>query len=1070
MTSRRNNNNFNHKLTIACWNIRTLQDNPKSNKPERRTALIATELDKLSIDIAAISETRFPDTGQLTEIKSGYTYFWSGRKPNEKRESGVGFVIRSSLLSLIETPPIGFSDRIISTRLKLKCNKFLTVVSIYAPTMSHTSDSKDKFYTNLRSVLDKIPLTDKLLLMGDFNARVGRDADIWAGVIGKHGTGKCNSNGRRLLALCQSYGLVITNTVFQLPDKYKNTWMHQRSKHWHLIDYIITRQTDVKDVIITRVMRGAICDTDHRLVRSKLKLQFRRIDKRPKNVRPRINVDSLKDITVHAKFVEAMNHNLNKTFNTQNVQQQWVELSKEIYDTSIDVLGNTKKKNEDWFDDNVDEIKTLIKTRNDAELNWLSNKTNANKIKMLQERRNQRVKIREIKNRWWCHKSQELQQHADCYNMKAFYQSLNKIYGPRRKSLNPLRSKDNNKLLSETDELLARWREHFSDLLNTSYPRDDTVINALPQYTIMEDLDDPPTRYEIEAAIRRLNNGKSPGADGIPCEILKHGGSALVDNITSLIQNIWELGEVPQEFKDAVVLPLYKNKGDKSSCDNYRGISLLSSAGKVLSNILNTRLTVISEYHNPESQAGFRKNRGCNDMIFALRQLQEKCIEQNQPLYICFVDFCKAFDTVPRGILWKILEKFGCPPKLLHLTKELHNNMNACVNVNGQNSSNFPVSIGTRQGCILAPTLFNIFLIAVLSVAFCDYTGGVHFRFRTDGGLHKLSRFSAKTKVTQGVFQQAIYADDCAFVSCNPDDLQDAITRLATTSSRFGLKINLQKTEIMASTTEDLPEFFIDDVSLEYNSRFKYLGSFLSQDANLDLEIDSRISTAARAFSALRKRVWQNHDLQLQTKLGVYRAVIIPSLMYASETWTPYRRHIRRLDKFHQKCLRSIMNIKWQDHVSNVTVLNQAQIFSIEALLIKYQLRWTGHVLRMSDERLPKQLLYSELQDGRRNIGAPRKRFKDSLKTNINNIGLSNTNWEECAQRRPEWRRSVQDGVEEYERRRQEAQKTKASARKNRPLAGTGDFLCDVCGKLFLSRIGLSSHLRAHIRRNLMDL
>lgn len=1057
-----------HQICIATWNVRTLQDNPKSNRPERRTALIANELYRYGVDIAAISETRFPDTGQLTEIKSGYTYFWSGRKITEKRESGVGLVIRSSLLPLMVSPPNGISDRIMTVRLRIKQNRHLTFVSVYAPTMKNTSDTKDKFYSELRLVLDKIPHSDKLILFGDFNARVGSDAKIWTGVVGKHGTGKVNSNGLRLLTLCQSYGFSITNTMFQLPDKYKNTWMHPRSKHWHMIDFIITRQTDLKDVNITRVMRGAVGDTDHRLVRSKLNLQFRSIDKKPKNIRSRINVNPLGNTIVRENFETHLTGYLNRTkiSVTQSPLGLWSELSRELYDASVEFLGKTKKRNEDWFDDNIDKIQELIKSRNDAELKWQLNKTDANKIAMSVARKNQCNQLREIKNKWWTNKSNELQQFADSYNLKAFYQTLTKVYGPRHKSLNPLKSTDNHRLLHTPDEILDRWREHFSDLLNTSYPRDDSVIHLLPQHPVIHDLDTVPTVGEISSAIQRLNNGKAPGSDAIPSEILKYGGSSITRLVTSLLQNIWETGEVPQDFKNAMVLPMYKNKGDKSCCDNYRGISLLSSTGKVLSTILNNRLTTIAEYHNPECQAGFRKNRGCNDMIFSLRQLQEKCIEQNQPLYICFVDFSKAFDTVPRDLLWEVLRKFGCPPKFLHLIKALHTNTSASVNVNGENSSKFPVTIGTRQGCILAPTLFNLFLVSVLQVAFCDYIGGVHFRFRTDGGLHKLSRFTAKTKVRYNAFQQALYADDCALVSSCPDDLQDAITRLSESSSRFGLKISLTKTEIMARSANRLPNFYIDEVKIKYTNAFKYLGSIFCRDGNLDLEINNRISSAAKAYSLLRKRVWQNHDLQLQTKLNVYRAVIIPTLLYASETWTPYRRHIRQLEKFHQRCLRSIMHIKWQDHIDNVTVLNRACACSIESLLTKQQLRWTGHVLRMSDDRLPKQLLYSELQDGHRNIGAPRKRYKDNLKIHLKNVDILTCNWEELAINRTEWRKSVQTGVAKFEQSRQEAITVKAAARKDKPLAGSGDFLCEICGRLFTARIGLTSHLRAHSRLN----
>jgi hypothetical protein len=125
---------------------------------------------------------------------------------------------------------------------------------------------------------------------------------------------------------------------------------------------------------------------------------------------------------------------------------------------------------------------------------------------------------------------------------------------------------------------------------------------------------------------------------------------------------MWAQEKLPQEFKDASIIHLYKLQGNRSSCYNHRGISLLSIAGKILARILLNRLNAHLERDLlPESQCGFRAGRSTADMIFAARQLQEKCQEQNVGLYTTFVDLTKAFDTVCREGLWKIMSKFGCP-------------------------------------------------------------------------------------------------------------------------------------------------------------------------------------------------------------------------------------------------------------------------------------------------------------------------------------------------------------------------------------------------------------------------
>ena len=137
--------------------------------------------------------------------------------------------------------PSGHSDRIVSKRLPLKNNQYATLFSVYTPTLQAELAEKDKFYSELRSLPQGTPTDVKLLVLGDFNARVGQDAVTWKGILGRHSVGNCNDHGRLLLEFCMEQQLVITNTIFQQKDSLKTTWMHSRSKHWHLIDYVLAR-------------------------------------------------------------------------------------------------------------------------------------------------------------------------------------------------------------------------------------------------------------------------------------------------------------------------------------------------------------------------------------------------------------------------------------------------------------------------------------------------------------------------------------------------------------------------------------------------------------------------------------------------------------------------------------------------------------------------------------------------------------------------------------------------------------------------------------------------------------
>ena len=202
------------------WNVRTLFDRETTNRPERRTALVAA---KYNIDIAVLSETRFHASGSLNDLK--YTFYCSGKPNGERREAGVGFAIKMDIVKI----PQPVSDRIMTMRIPLTKDRQVAIVCAYAPTMANPEENKDTFYSQLKSTLRNTPSTDKLLLIGDFNARIGRENDKWPLALGKYGTGKCNSNGDLLLALCTEFDLIVTNTMFKQKDAHKTTWTHPRS-------------------------------------------------------------------------------------------------------------------------------------------------------------------------------------------------------------------------------------------------------------------------------------------------------------------------------------------------------------------------------------------------------------------------------------------------------------------------------------------------------------------------------------------------------------------------------------------------------------------------------------------------------------------------------------------------------------------------------------------------------------------------------------------------------------------------------------------------------------------------
>jgi hypothetical protein len=436
-----------------------------------------------------------------------------------------------------------------------------------------------------------------------------------------------------------------------------------------------------------------------------------------------------------------------------------------------------------------------------------------------------------------------------------------------------------------------------------------------------------------------------------------------------------------------------------------------------------------------------------------------------------FVDLTKAFDTVSRDGLWKIMSKFGCPERFICITREFHDGMMAHVRDNGQTSPSFSVSNGVKQGCVLAPTLFSLMFSAMLHDAFRNERPGMDIRVRTDGGLFNLRRFKAKTKTHIIRVCELLFADDCALVASTHDEMQKSVNLFEKACTDFGLTISTKKTEVLhqpapGDHTHQHPVIKVNQQPLNSVERFTYLGSTLSRDASIDDEVNSRIAKASAAFGRLRSTVWQRAGIKTQTKLMVYKAVVLTTLLYGSESWTVYSRHEKKLNRFHLNCLRNLLHIHWSQHIPDTEVLTRANLPSIPTILKANQLRWAGHVSRMENQRIPKLLLFGELATGKRSQGGQRKRYKDSFKATLKDFGLDPSSWEVRAANRSSWRLLLHTRAKAHEEKRITQAQEKRRARKSRAADQNASLppglTCPVCQRSFKAKIGLISHLRTH--------
>ena len=340
-----------------------------------------------------------------------------------------------------------------------------------------------------------------------------------------------------------------------------------------------------------------------------------------------------------------------------------------------------------------------------------------------------------------------------------------------------------------------------------------------------------------------MKNCKAPGTDSISAEVLKAGEDEMINFLHMLFNKIWREENPPLDWSKMIITPVHK-KGNKSDPSNYRAISLLSVPGKVFSHMLLKRIKQQSEEFTKENQYGFCPNRGTIDAIFILRQIIEKAKERNVNLHFNFIDFKSAFDTIWRKALWKMLAHIGIDKKIIKILEKLYEIFKCAVTIDGKLTEWFSVVVGVRQGCLLSPTLFNIFLEFV---------------------INEIENISNNFDMEDEEFSLSIkYADDSTLLTLDFEKLQEATLQLQQACLKWGMKINFDKCKVLTPSNSNI---MIQGELLENVNSFAYLGSSVP---NVTKDIERRTALALTSFARLRKSICSNRDILLKLKLRLY--------------------------------------------------------------------------------------------------------------------------------------------------------------------------------------------------------
>ncbi|XP_061714014.1 uncharacterized protein LOC133522360 [Cydia pomonella] len=474
----------------------------------RKAAVISMELHRLNISIAALQETRLPDEGSLREAQ--YTFFWRGKGTDAVREHGVGFAVRSDLLKAIEKP-LGVSERIMMLRVNTNSG-YITLISAYAPTLTSADEAKDRFYEQLHETVRRVKSSDRLYVLGDFNARVGQDRVPWLDCIGEHGIGKQNENGQRLLEFCSRNLLCVTNTYFKGKLSRQVSWKHPRSGHWHQLDMILSRRRHLRETLHTRTFHSAECDTDHSLVVARVAFTHKKIHSSRPSGKKKLNVFNTRNHELVSKFEELVRSAQSTWSENAQADDTWRSVRSLLTDTAGSVFGYREIKTQDWFAENAEHLKPLVDYKREAALKHRMRPTPETRENLKNATSTLQRNARHFANVYWTNVCTNIQKCVDAGNFSGVYSGIKQVLGPVPKKTAPLKEVDGT-IITDSCRQLKRWVEHYTELYSNPIAIDSMALVHTPKLATWFELDVPPSVEEFHKAIKQLKRGKSPGND-----------------------------------------------------------------------------------------------------------------------------------------------------------------------------------------------------------------------------------------------------------------------------------------------------------------------------------------------------------------------------------------------------------------------------------------------------------------------------------------------------------------------------------------------------------------------------
>jgi hypothetical protein len=599
------------------------------------------------------------------------------------------------------------------------------------------------------------------------------------------------------------------------------------------------------------------------------------------------------------------------------------------------VRADGKKKCQDWFDVECRGHRREVRKRLKVFRRTLSADDRNAYCKVRREYKNLLFRKKKVYNEMLLNKLV-----ASVDNQYSFWDTVRSVLPKRTYVRNQISAQD--------------WFVHFKRLLEKNELNVEDGADDVENVNEDNLLNQPISEEEVLLAMRKLKCRKAAGPDCVIGELLKYACPQIVPFFVKFFNVLFDKGIFPDNWTESIILPLFK-KGDVNNPGNYRGISLCDISSKIYGTIINARLQSWVKQNNitGEYQAGFKKGYSTVDHIFTLMACVQKQFSRNRKLYVAFIDFEKAFDSINRNLLWPILLKNGIKGKLFRCVKSMYECVKARVRCGAVLTDYIRCSAGLKQGDGCSPVLFSLFINELALEVINKGRHGVTF------SMDVLELFIL------------LLADDIVLFAETVVGLQTQLNSLQHASATWNLKVNLDKSNVVVFRKGGYlgarERWFFDGNVMPVVNCYKYLGIYFSTKLSFSAACNDLASKAKRALLLIMQRLRALNNVSAKLFLKLFDAQVQSIVQYGSEIWG-LDKAAQLCEKVHLFALKKFLGVELR--TPNDLVYGELDRYPITVNFALNSLRYWLKLTQMEESRIPRKayvMLYNLDERGKKN-------------------------------------------------------------------------------------------------------